>query len=157
MTKSTTNSFPIVSKAEKERTFRSEQQEQQLDRCWLPENPFIRHQVALSRRQSIFRRAKTKSLRISFIIVLAFVICWAPYYFMMITFIFLNPDDKVEFTFSILKLLKRFQKQVTRPVDLFEQVVGCKIQISEYLYRVNQLIDIDWKLNLKTLNHLYVQ
>jgi hypothetical protein len=37
--------------------------------------------------------------RISIIIVTAFVICWAPYYFMMITFIFLNPDDKVKVNF----------------------------------------------------------
>ena len=37
--------------------------------------------------------------RISIIIVTAFVICWAPYYFMMITFIFLNPDDKVKVKF----------------------------------------------------------
>ncbi|XP_046647007.1 gonadotropin-releasing hormone receptor-like [Daphnia pulicaria] len=47
------------------------------------------------RRNNIFKRAKMKSLRISIIIVTAFVICWAPYYFMMITFIFLNPDDKL--------------------------------------------------------------
>lgn len=69
------------------------------------------------RRNNIFKRAKMKSLyciyflasrnesyfitwivndrRISVIIVSAFVICWAPYYFMMITFIFLNPNDKV--------------------------------------------------------------
>ena len=88
----------VWSEAEKERAFRSERQEQQIDRCWQPGNPFIRDQETLSRRQTIFRRAKAKSLRISFIIVLAFVICWTPYYFMMITFIFLNPDDKVCFT-----------------------------------------------------------
>ncbi|XP_045028301.1 gonadotropin-releasing hormone receptor isoform X2 [Daphnia magna] len=55
-----------------------------------------RHQTIFNRRRNtIFKRAKMKSLRISIIIVTAFVICWAPYYFMMITFIFLNPDDKL--------------------------------------------------------------
>ena len=79
-------------------------------------------------RNNIFKRAKMKSLyfsylhfrafeiqnrfwlmpvsfdrRISIIIVTAFVICWAPYYFMMITFIFLNPDEKVESSNSIGK------------------------------------------------------
>lgn len=53
-------------------------------------------------RQDIFQRAKMKSLRISVIIVTAFVICWAPYYFMMITFIFLKPDEKVSQRFDVL-------------------------------------------------------
>lgn len=46
-------------------------------------------------RSNIFQKAKTRSLRISIIIVTAFVICWAPYYFMMMTFIFLQPDQQV--------------------------------------------------------------
>ena len=50
---------------------------------------------SMYQRRLIFKRAKMKLLRISIVIVSAFVICWAPYYFMMITFIFLNPDDQV--------------------------------------------------------------
>ena len=46
-------------------------------------------------RRDIFQKAKMKSLRISVIIVLAFIICWTPYYFMMITFIFLKPDEQL--------------------------------------------------------------
>lgn len=46
-------------------------------------------------RRNIFQRAKVKSLKISILIVSAFVVCWAPYYFMMITFIFLKPDQQV--------------------------------------------------------------
>nr|CAH0110801.1 unnamed protein product [Daphnia galeata] len=58
-------------------------------------SPQQHHSSFNRRRNNIFKRAKMKSLRISIIIVTAFVICWAPYYFMMITFIFLNPDDKL--------------------------------------------------------------
>ncbi|PSN37747.1 hypothetical protein C0J52_22722 [Blattella germanica] len=44
-------------------------------------------------RRRIIHRAKMKSLRISVVIVMAFIICWTPYYIMMIIFMFLNPDE----------------------------------------------------------------
>ncbi|XP_025995188.1 gonadotropin-releasing hormone receptor [Solenopsis invicta] len=44
-------------------------------------------------RRRLMSRAKTKSLRISVVIVAAFLICWTPYYTMMIIFLFMNPDD----------------------------------------------------------------
>ncbi|XP_063991139.1 gonadotropin-releasing hormone receptor isoform X2 [Diachasmimorpha longicaudata] len=44
-------------------------------------------------RERLMHRAKSKSLRISIVIVAAFVIWWTPYYCMMIIFIFLNPDQ----------------------------------------------------------------
>lgn len=37
-----------------------------------------------------------KSLRISVVIIIAFLICWTPYYVMMIIFLFWNPDKKVK-------------------------------------------------------------
>ncbi|XP_032673500.1 gonadotropin-releasing hormone receptor isoform X2 [Odontomachus brunneus] len=43
-------------------------------------------------RRRLMHRAKTKSLRISVVIVAAFLIWWTPYYTMMIIFLFLNPD-----------------------------------------------------------------
>ncbi|XP_011307240.1 gonadotropin-releasing hormone receptor isoform X2 [Fopius arisanus] len=43
-------------------------------------------------RRRLMHRAKSKSLRISIVIVAAFIIWWMPYYCMMIIFIFLNPD-----------------------------------------------------------------
>lgn len=43
-------------------------------------------------RRRLIHRAKTKSLRISIVIVAAFVLWWTPYYTMMIIFTFLNPD-----------------------------------------------------------------
>ncbi|CAK9805381.1 Gonadotropin-releasing hormone receptor [Anthophora plagiata] len=43
-------------------------------------------------RRKLMHRAKTKSLRISVVIVAAFVLWWTPYYTMMIIFMFLNPD-----------------------------------------------------------------
>lgn len=47
-----------------------------------------------SLRQQLINRAKVKSLRISVAIVLAFIVCWSPYYLMMLTFMFHNPDQK---------------------------------------------------------------
>ncbi|EFN84515.1 Gonadotropin-releasing hormone II receptor [Harpegnathos saltator] len=44
-------------------------------------------------RRRLMHRAKTKSLRISVVIVAAFLIWWTPYYTMMIIFLFLNPDE----------------------------------------------------------------
>ncbi|XP_049766147.1 gonadotropin-releasing hormone receptor-like [Schistocerca cancellata] len=43
-------------------------------------------------RRRLIRRAKATSVRISLLIVAAFVVCWTPYYTMMIIFLFLNPD-----------------------------------------------------------------
>lgn len=46
-------------------------------------------------RRRLMHRAKTKSLRISVVIVAAFLIWWTPYYTMMIIFLFLDPDEHV--------------------------------------------------------------
>ncbi|XP_072938501.1 gonadotropin-releasing hormone receptor [Epargyreus clarus] len=43
-------------------------------------------------RRRLIDRAKMKSLRMSVVIVTAFIIWWTPYYVMMIIFTFLNPD-----------------------------------------------------------------
>ncbi|XP_068082100.1 gonadotropin-releasing hormone receptor [Anabrus simplex] len=43
-------------------------------------------------RRRLIHRAKMKSLRISVVIVMAFIVWWTPYYTMMIIFMFLNPD-----------------------------------------------------------------
>ncbi|KAG5307608.1 GNRHR protein, partial [Pseudoatta argentina] len=48
--------------------------------------------IDLNRRR-LMNRAKTKSLRISVVIVAAFLIWWTPYYTMMIILLFVNPDD----------------------------------------------------------------
>lgn len=49
------------------------------------------HSQAL-RRRAIINRAKIKSLRISVVIVAAFIVCWSPYYLMLITFQFLRTE-----------------------------------------------------------------
>ncbi|KAH7956937.1 hypothetical protein HPB52_013787 [Rhipicephalus sanguineus] len=46
-------------------------------------------------RRRLLHRAKMKSLMITVVIVAAFIICWTPYYCMMIIFIFLEPDDQL--------------------------------------------------------------
>lgn len=56
-------------------------------------------------RRRLMHRAKTKSLRISVVIVAAFVIWWTPYYSMMIIFMFLNPDKHVSISYSKLQLI----------------------------------------------------
>uniref|UniRef100_A0A182SZT1 G-protein coupled receptors family 1 profile domain-containing protein n=1 Tax=Anopheles maculatus TaxID=74869 RepID=A0A182SZT1_9DIPT len=45
-------------------------------------------------RQRLIHKAKMKSLRISVVIVVAFVVCWTPYYIMMLIFMFLNPTER---------------------------------------------------------------
>lgn len=46
-------------------------------------------------RRRLMNKAKTKSMRISVVIVITFIICWTPYYFMMIVFMFHEPDEQV--------------------------------------------------------------
>ncbi|KAH9378304.1 hypothetical protein HPB48_007228 [Haemaphysalis longicornis] len=46
-------------------------------------------------RRRLLHRAKMKSLMITVVIVAAFIVCWTPYYCMMIIFIFLEPDDQL--------------------------------------------------------------
>ncbi|KAH8307197.1 hypothetical protein KR044_007265 [Drosophila immigrans] len=46
-------------------------------------------------RQRLIHKAKMKSLRISVVIIIAFLICWTPYYVMMIIFMFWNPDKRL--------------------------------------------------------------
>lgn len=46
------------------------------------------------KRQKLIHRAKIKSLRISVVIVSAFIVCWSPYYIMMLMFVFLDPDRR---------------------------------------------------------------
>lgn len=46
-------------------------------------------------RRRLIDRAKMKSLRMSVVIVAAFIIWWTPYYIMMIIFTFWNPDKDV--------------------------------------------------------------
>ncbi|KAA0187843.1 hypothetical protein HAZT_HAZT005002, partial [Hyalella azteca] len=45
-------------------------------------------------RQRLIKRAKSKALRMSVIIVLAFLICWTPYYYMMILHVFGDSKDQ---------------------------------------------------------------
>lgn len=46
-------------------------------------------------RRRLIDRAKMKSLRMSVVIVAAFIIWWTPYYIMMIIFTFANPNKDV--------------------------------------------------------------
>jgi gonadotropin-releasing hormone receptor len=54
-----------------------------------------KHVASEVNRRRIIHRAKMKSVRISVVIVVAFIVCWTPYYIMMIMFMFLNPDEHV--------------------------------------------------------------
>ncbi|GFR13817.1 g_PROTEIN_RECEP_F1_2 domain-containing protein [Trichonephila clavata] len=46
-------------------------------------------------RHKILHKAKIKSLMITVVIVLTFVICWTPYYVTMVIFIFMEPDEQL--------------------------------------------------------------
>ncbi|XP_049939055.1 gonadotropin-releasing hormone receptor-like [Schistocerca serialis cubense] len=52
----------------------------------------LKSEVLDANRRRLIHRAKTKSMRISVVIVVAFIVWWTPYYCMMIIFLFLNPD-----------------------------------------------------------------
>ncbi|XP_042857615.1 gonadotropin-releasing hormone receptor-like, partial [Penaeus japonicus] len=44
-------------------------------------------------RRRLLRKAKMRALRISVVIVLAFIICWTPYYTTMVIFMFMDPTE----------------------------------------------------------------
>lgn len=46
-------------------------------------------------RQKLLQRAKYKSLRMGVLIILAFIICWTPYYIMMIVVVYTDADQEV--------------------------------------------------------------
>ena len=43
-------------------------------------------------RQRFFHRAKSKSLRLTFLIVVAFIVCWTPYQAIFIIHTFIDPN-----------------------------------------------------------------
>lgn len=51
-----------------------------------------------SNRQRIIQKAKMRSLQISLVIILAFLICWIPYNMMMLIFMFWQPNEEVILT-----------------------------------------------------------
>ncbi|EDV96106.1 gonadotropin-releasing hormone receptor [Drosophila grimshawi] len=58
-------------------------------------NYSTKHLPTQTNRQRLIHKAKMKSLRISVVIIIAFLICWTPYYVMMIIFMFWNPDKRL--------------------------------------------------------------
>ncbi|TMW49709.1 hypothetical protein DOY81_005214 [Sarcophaga bullata] len=50
--------------------------------------------MSQTNRQRLIHKAKMKSLRISVVIIFAFLICWTPYNVMMLIFMFWNPDKR---------------------------------------------------------------
>lgn len=46
-------------------------------------------------RQRLIHRAKVNSFRLSFVIIIAFLICWLPYCTLMVLFQFVNIDEVV--------------------------------------------------------------
>lgn len=58
-------------------------------------NNNVCHMNGTMNRRKLMHRAKAKSLRLSVVIVAAFIVWWTPYYAMMIIFMFLNPDKRL--------------------------------------------------------------
>ncbi|XP_061719817.1 gonadotropin-releasing hormone receptor-like [Cydia pomonella] len=68
----------------------------QSEKVFKPE--VLRHEKYLTpdmNRRRLIDRAKMKSLRMSVVIVAAFLIWWTPYYVMMVIFTFLDPDKNL--------------------------------------------------------------
>lgn len=58
-------------------------------------HPICGHPMEVARRR-LLAKAKKKSLTITVVIVVAFIVCWTPYYAMMVIFIFnLDPDQRI--------------------------------------------------------------
>lgn len=86
-----------------------------------------KHVASEVNRRRIIHRAKMKSLRISVVIVVAFIVCWTPYYIMMIIFMFLNPDEHVR----IFKIIyTNFLSLLSRKRKLPEYHTGARIHQS---------------------------
>ncbi|XP_072746472.1 corazonin receptor isoform X2 [Anoplolepis gracilipes] len=68
-------------------------------------------------RRRLMHRAKTKSLRISVVIVAAFLIWWTPYYTMMIIFLFLDPDEHRGVTER--NIFFRYEQQFGKSFDIW--------------------------------------
>jgi hypothetical protein len=51
--------------------------------------------LATLRRYKILRKAKVVSLRMTTYVVLGFLVCWTPYYVVMMMFIFWKPSEEV--------------------------------------------------------------
>lgn len=62
----------------------------------------------LSNRQRIIQKAKARSLQISLVIIIAFLVCWIPYNIMMLIFMFWQPNDKV----SLFNFLQDFLNNI---------------------------------------------
>lgn len=51
--------------------------------------------ASYANRQKLLQRAKYKSLQMGCLIILAFIICWTPYYIMMFVVVFTDADQEV--------------------------------------------------------------
>ncbi|CAG0921391.1 unnamed protein product [Notodromas monacha] len=58
------------------------------------------HSLATLRRYKILKRAKVVSLKMTMLVVLGFLVCWTPYYIVMMVFIFWKPSDEVAYLLS---------------------------------------------------------
>lgn len=50
--------------------------------------------TSYANRQKLLQRAKYKSLKMSILIIMGFILCWTPYYLMMIISIFTDIDEE---------------------------------------------------------------
>ena len=83
--------------------------------------------MSQTNRQRLIHKAKMKSLRISVVIIFAFLICWTPYNVMMLIFMFWNPDKRVSQT---RKYQQNTQKK-KRIRNMFTKLKALKIKITK--------------------------
>lgn len=84
-------------------------------------------------RQRLIHKAKMKSLRISVVIIVAFLICWTPYNVMMIIFTFLNPDKRVS---GLLSLLSCMAYSFFLPIIHFNLLPVVSVSFVDRQYRL---------------------
>lgn len=72
-------------------------------------------------RQKLLQRAKYKSLRMGVLIILAFIICWTPYYIMMIVVVYTDADQEV--TIFRQHRMKLFKRNLFQTTDFLESII----------------------------------
>lgn len=98
----------------------------------------------LSNRQKLIHRAKMKSLRISVAIIVAFIVCWTPYYVSMMIYMFLDESERVnEFILScIFSFLSNCQK-IQKKKSLFLNLIVEMKELS-WMSDLKNIISIDF-------------
>lgn len=96
-------------------------------------SPCEGHSMEATRRR-LLAKAKRKSLMITIVIVATFVICWTPYYAMMVIFIFnLDPDQRITGELSSAIFFFGMIWELVENTMLHKRPIPCLLQLNPRL------------------------